>query len=189
MKQILSDQNNAYIPVMATSRKQFTHLLWIDVVNKSSRITRHGSPFAVPKSSGTPSLNLSFAGRWSQSCRRYSGGSLCKMTTASSTHDTRERMPKFQIIIHGWSVGENAPLPRHSPYLYPKGTDEFSAKFRRLKKEILYIFSWVSMTLATVSPPFLLRLIFFSICTVTVCSPVQRILALITSNFTNCLAL
>jgi len=31
MKQILSDQNNAYIPVMATSRKQFTHLLLIEV--------------------------------------------------------------------------------------------------------------------------------------------------------------
>ena len=82
--------------------------------------------------------------------------------TARSTHDTREWMPKFRIITHGWSGGENAPLSRHSPYLYPKGTDEFSPKRRRLKKEIQYILSSGSVTMAIVRPPFLLRLIFFS---------------------------
>ena len=59
-------------------------------------------------------------------------------------------MPKFQIITHGWSGGEIILLPRHSPYLYPNGTDELSAKRRRLKNEILYVLSSGSVTMATV---------------------------------------
>ena len=62
-------------------------------------------------------------------------------------------MPKFQIIIHGWSGGENAPLFRHLPYLYPNGADEFSAKRRGLKEEILYILSSGSDIIETKPPP------------------------------------
>jgi len=88
--------------------------------------------------------------------------------TNRSNYDTRERMPKFQIITHGCSEDENAPLRRHSPYLYPKGTDELSAKHRRLKNEILYNLFWGSVILETISSPaFLLRLIFLSVRTVT----------------------
>jgi len=88
--------------------------------------------------------------------------------TARSTYDTRELIYKFQIITHGWSGGKNAPLPRHPPYLYPKRTDELSGKCRRLKKGILYILSSGSIIIETIPPPdFLLRLIFFTVCTVT----------------------
>jgi len=45
MKQIFSDQNNAYISVMATSWKQFPHLLRIDVVYQI--IKDHEERFAV----------------------------------------------------------------------------------------------------------------------------------------------
>ena len=77
-------------------------------------------------------------------------------------------MPKFQVITHGRSGGENAPLPRLSPYLYPNGTDELSAKLWRLKNEILYILSTGSVIIETMpTHAFLLRLIFFSGCTVT----------------------
>jgi len=107
--------------------------------------------------------------------------------TAGSTHDARERMPKFQITTHGWSGGENAPLPRHSPYLYPNGTDELSAKRRRLKKEILYIIYSGSVIIETIPPPvFHLRLIFFSVCTVTCRILVlSKTMSLITSKLTN----
>jgi len=45
MKQILCDQNDAYIPVMATSRIQFAHLLSIDVVLQI--VKDHEARFAV----------------------------------------------------------------------------------------------------------------------------------------------
>jgi len=108
--------------------------------------------------------------------------------TARSTHDKRECIPKFQIITHAWSGGENAPLPRNAPYLYPKGTDELSPKRGRLKNEMRYILSSGSVIMASVPPPYLLRLMFFSVCTVTVGSPDPRIIALMTSKFTNFLA-
>ena len=109
-------------------------------------------------------------------------------------------MPKFQIITHGWSCGENIPMPRHSPYSYPNGSDEFSANRRRLKNEILYVLSSGSVTMATVRP-FLFCLI-FSVCTGTVSStPVSKTTSLMTemyqlfstviegyaTNFTDCI--
>jgi len=99
-------------------------------------------------------------------------------------------MPKFQIISPVWSGGENAPLPRYSPCLYPNGTDVLLAKRRHLKKDSIHlIFGFGDYGYST--PPFLLCSIFLSVCTVTVGSPVPvpRIMSLMTSKFTSCLAL
>jgi len=52
------------------------------------------------------------------------------------------------------------------PYLYPNGTDVLSDNRRLLKNEFLYILSSASVIIV-MFPPFLLRLVFFSQCTIT----------------------
>jgi len=72
------------------------------------------------------------------------------------------------------------------PYLYPNGKDVLSPNRRLLKNKILYNLSSGSVIIDKIPPPppFLLRLIFFSICVLTAVgySPVRRILSLIISK-------
>jgi len=73
-------------------------------------------------------------------------------------------MLEFKIITHGWSGYDMMSFTL--PYLYANGTDVLSPNRRLLKNEILYILSSGSVTMDMI-PPFLLRLIFFSVCTFT----------------------
>jgi len=77
--------------------------------------------------------------------------------------------------------------PHHSPYLYPNGTDVFSANRHLLEKENLYNLFSGSVIIETIQlPTFLLRLFFYSVCTVT--CPIlvpSKTISLITSKLTN----
>jgi len=76
--------------------------------------------------------------------------------------------------------------------LYPKGTDVLSCNRLLLKNDTLYVLSSGSVTICTLPPFPLFRLIFLSVCTVTVSvSPPTpfRIMRLILSKFTSCEAL
>jgi len=77
----------------------------------------------------------------------------------------------ISTLVDRHAVTRLSPLPTLH-YLYPNGTDVTSANRRLVKNEILYRLSSGSVTIDTVSPPFHLRLMFFSVCTfATVGSP------------------
>ena len=130
-----------------STAKVFRHSLVICVVRRQKG--GHKTLFAVTPHYPTGICQL---GTESAEVPEEAFGERRLPGTARSTHDTRERMPIYQFITHGWSGGENTPLPRHSLFSYPNGTDELSAKRRRLKNEIRYVLSSVSLTMARVPP-------------------------------------
>ena len=68
-----------------------------------------------------------------------------------------KRVFESVIVVHGESGCNTVLFPGPHPYLYPKGTDEWSC-IRRLLKDILYHLSSGSVTIVTVSPAFLFDL-------------------------------
>jgi len=102
-----------------------------------------------------------------------------------ANHQTSKWVLVCEIFNHGWPGCNTALSAVYHPYIYPKVTDKYSNIRRLLKNDILYVLFSGFVILATVHPALLLRLILCSVCTLTMGSPSSKIMALISSNFTN----
>ena len=106
------------------------------------------------------------------------------------SHYARKGMLVFEISTHGQRMSLMKPLQmikREGNRSYFTRTGQTIIFQSSLQKEILYSLSSGSVIIETRPHPFLLRLLFFSVCTVTVVrvSPVQaKIMSLFTSKFT-----